>query len=179
VHFVTKVSLYFWNLRYNSASFDTHEVHIVNKKFWTLIYYIVHDSKSHDQWWSGHWVPNKIFFAVFCTFGRYVTNLRGTFVENVKKVQNQPTLLYSVHCPSFLLETWFSKKTHNLKQGAELHHINATQNPGRTIDAALFSTLFLGLYRAKFKKILLIICFAAPALGNYLVPCVSSSTTWR
>jgi hypothetical protein len=25
------------------------------------------------------------FFAIFGTFGRYVTNLRGTFVENVKK----------------------------------------------------------------------------------------------
>jgi hypothetical protein len=31
--------------------------------------------------------------AIFGTFGRYVTNLRGTFVENVQKVQNQPTLL--------------------------------------------------------------------------------------
>jgi hypothetical protein len=28
--------------------------------------------------------PNN-FFAIFGTFGRYVTNLRGTFVENVKK----------------------------------------------------------------------------------------------
>jgi hypothetical protein len=37
----------------------------------------------------------KFFFAIFGTFGRYVTNLRGTFVENVKKVQNQPTLLQS------------------------------------------------------------------------------------
>jgi hypothetical protein len=26
---------------------------------------------------------------VFSTFGMYVTNLRGNFVENVKKVQNQ------------------------------------------------------------------------------------------
>jgi hypothetical protein len=37
----------------------------------------------------------KFFFAIFDTFGRYITNLRGTFVENVKKVENQPTLLYS------------------------------------------------------------------------------------
>jgi hypothetical protein len=37
---------------------------------------------------------SKIFFvAIFGTFGRYITNLRGTFVENVKKVENQPTLL--------------------------------------------------------------------------------------
>jgi hypothetical protein len=35
---------------------------------------------------------SKIFFAIFGTFGRYVTKFRGTFVENVKKVQNQPTL---------------------------------------------------------------------------------------
>jgi hypothetical protein len=27
-----------------------------------------------------------IFFAIFGTFGRYVTNLRGTFVENIKKI---------------------------------------------------------------------------------------------
>jgi hypothetical protein len=37
----------------------------------------------------------KIFVAIFVTFRRYVTNPRGTFVENVKKVQNQPTLQYS------------------------------------------------------------------------------------
>jgi hypothetical protein len=30
--------------------------------------------------------PNNSF-AIFGTFGRYVTNLRGTFVENVKKSQ--------------------------------------------------------------------------------------------
>jgi hypothetical protein len=30
----------------------------------------------------------KIFVAIFGVFGSYVTNLRGTFVENVKKVQN-------------------------------------------------------------------------------------------
>jgi hypothetical protein len=38
-------------------------------------------------------------FAIFGTFGRYVTNLRGTFVENVKKVQNQPTLMCIVQGP--------------------------------------------------------------------------------
>jgi hypothetical protein len=35
----------------------------------------------------------KIFFAILGTFGRYVTNLRGAFVENVKKVQSQPILM--------------------------------------------------------------------------------------
>jgi hypothetical protein len=36
----------------------------------------------------------QIFFSpIFGTFGRYITNLRGTFVKNVKKVENQPTLL--------------------------------------------------------------------------------------
>jgi phage gpG-like protein len=38
-------------------------------------------------------IGSTIFFAIFGTFGRYVTNPRGTFVENVKKVQNQPTLM--------------------------------------------------------------------------------------
>jgi hypothetical protein len=51
--------------------------------------YIVHDPKCCEQWWSGHWVK-QIFFAIFGTFGRYVTNLRGTFAENVKIVQNPP-----------------------------------------------------------------------------------------
>jgi hypothetical protein len=48
----------------------------------------------------------KIFFAIFGFFGRYVTNLRGTFVENVKKVKNQPTLVYStlsIVCSIFCL----------------------------------------------------------------------------
>jgi hypothetical protein len=38
----------------------------------------------------------NLFVAIFGTFGRYVTNLRGTFVKNVKKVENQPTLPNSV-----------------------------------------------------------------------------------
>jgi hypothetical protein len=37
-------------------------------------------------------------FAIFGTFGRHVTNLRGTFVENVKKkIKNQPTLMVNVY----------------------------------------------------------------------------------
>jgi hypothetical protein len=36
----------------------------------------------------------KFFFAIFCTFGSYVTNLRDTFVENVKKSKINPS--YSV-----------------------------------------------------------------------------------
>jgi hypothetical protein len=44
----------------------------------------------------------NFFVAIFCTFGRYVTNLRGTFVENVKKVQNQPTLLHGINSSIFL-----------------------------------------------------------------------------
>jgi hypothetical protein len=38
----------------------------------------------------------KFFLAIFGTFGRYITNLRGTFVENVKKSRKSthPT----VHC---------------------------------------------------------------------------------
>jgi hypothetical protein len=45
----------------------------------------------------------KFFFAIFGTFGRYITNLRGTFVENVKKVENQPTLLLMEEA-NFVLE---------------------------------------------------------------------------
>jgi hypothetical protein len=41
------------------------------------------------------WSKKKIS-AIFGTFGRHVTNLRDTFVENIKKVQNQPTLMYSM-----------------------------------------------------------------------------------
>jgi hypothetical protein len=44
-----------------------------------------------------------VFFAIFGTFGRYLTNLRGTFIENVKRVQNQPTLLCILS--PFLLST--------------------------------------------------------------------------
>jgi hypothetical protein len=47
---------------------------------------------TNDEAVSG---SKKFFFAIFGTFGRYITNLRGTFVENVKKVDNQPTLLHS------------------------------------------------------------------------------------
>jgi hypothetical protein len=41
--------------------------------------------------------PN-FFFAIFGTFGRYVTNFRGTFVENVKKSlkSTHPNVQYSV-----------------------------------------------------------------------------------
>jgi hypothetical protein len=45
-------------------------------------------------------IGSKIFFAIFGTFGRYITNLRDAFVENVKKVKNQPTLIqYTVVSP--------------------------------------------------------------------------------
>jgi hypothetical protein len=41
----------------------------------------------------------KMFFA---TFGRYVTNLRGTFVENVKK--SPKSTLPTVQC-TFMVDT--------------------------------------------------------------------------
>jgi hypothetical protein len=46
--------------------------------------YVVHGPKGRDQLWRGHWIKKK-FHAISGTFGRHVTNLRGTFVENVKK----------------------------------------------------------------------------------------------
>jgi hypothetical protein len=50
------------------------------------------------------WSKN-FFFTILGTFGRYryVTNLRGTLVENVKKVQNQPTLKWQFLCAGGLL----------------------------------------------------------------------------
>jgi hypothetical protein len=45
------------------------------------------------------------FVAIFGTFGRSVTNLRGTFVENVKKVQNQPALIHSTSTP-YRVQNW-------------------------------------------------------------------------
>jgi hypothetical protein len=39
---------------------------------------------------------SKNFFLLFSVLLEGIfTNLRGTFVENVKKVENQPTLFYS------------------------------------------------------------------------------------
>jgi hypothetical protein len=40
---------------------------------------------------------------MFGNFGRYVTNPRGTFIENLKKVQNQPTLLDSVDHTKYIV----------------------------------------------------------------------------
>jgi hypothetical protein len=46
---------------------------------------------------KGKW--QKIcLFVIFLSFERDTENLRGTIVENVKKVKNRPTLVYN---PSF------------------------------------------------------------------------------
>jgi hypothetical protein len=49
--------------------------------------YIVHAPKSHDQWWSGHRVEKNcvFFFAIFGTFGRFVTNPKVYFCWKCKK----------------------------------------------------------------------------------------------
>jgi hypothetical protein len=49
--------------------------------------------------------PKNFFFAIFGTFRRYITKLRGTFVENVKKVENQPTLVYNHKSIVVLVDT--------------------------------------------------------------------------
>jgi hypothetical protein len=77
VHFVT----IFLKSTQNSASIDTHEVHIV-KNFFRPLYSASQNVVTNDE--EVTW-PKKIVFAIFATFGRYVTNLRGTLVENVKK----------------------------------------------------------------------------------------------
>jgi hypothetical protein len=45
-------------------------------------------------------VTRNFFSSIFDTFERYVTNLRGALVDNVKQVQNQPSL---VNCTLFVL----------------------------------------------------------------------------
>jgi hypothetical protein len=85
VQFVTKVSLYFWNLRkilrllipmksilWIKQNLDPYIVCTWPKKSWPMM------KQSLGQ---------TNFFAtnIFGTFGRYVTNLRGAFVVNVKK----------------------------------------------------------------------------------------------
>jgi hypothetical protein len=42
---------------------------------------------TNDEAVSG---SKNFFLAIFGTFERYVTNLRGTFVENVKKYKINP-----------------------------------------------------------------------------------------
>jgi hypothetical protein len=43
---------------------------------------------------------SKKCFDIFSTFGRYVKNLRGTFVDNVKKSpkSTHPIKQYSIYC---------------------------------------------------------------------------------
>jgi hypothetical protein len=50
------------------------------------------------------WVIQIFFLAIYGTFETYVTKLRGTFIENVKKSQKSthPSIIYTVqylpHC---------------------------------------------------------------------------------
>jgi hypothetical protein len=68
------------------VSFDTHEVHIVNTKNWTLIESMTHKVVTNDEAVTG----SKFFLLFFGTLGKYVTNLRGTFVANVKMSKINP-----------------------------------------------------------------------------------------
>jgi hypothetical protein len=54
----------------------------------------VHDPENHDLSYKGQ--LNQSHFYSFLTFVKYTTNIRVTFVQNVKKVKNRPTLLFSV-----------------------------------------------------------------------------------
>jgi hypothetical protein len=45
----------------------------------------------------------KFFLPIFGTFGRYVTNLRGTFVENIKKPKSTHPSEHDVPCDLLLL----------------------------------------------------------------------------
>jgi hypothetical protein len=45
------------------------------------------------QAWIGHWVKHLLFFSFLPNFERDTTNLRGTFVQKIKKYErNQPTV---------------------------------------------------------------------------------------
>jgi hypothetical protein len=74
------------------------------KKIWPLYTVpVVKNPKSCDQWWSSHWVKIN-FFAIFGTFEVYVTNLRGTFVEIVKK--SQKSTHPNIHLRPVLKQFW-------------------------------------------------------------------------
>jgi hypothetical protein len=49
---------------------------------------MTHNIVTNDEAVTG---SNIFVVAIFGTFEWHVTNFRGTFVENVKKVKNQPT----------------------------------------------------------------------------------------
>jgi hypothetical protein len=53
----------------------------------------------------------KFFFAIIGPFRRYITNPRGTLVENVKKVKNQPTLVTSLKTESWTFY-WLLTRLH-------------------------------------------------------------------
>jgi hypothetical protein len=92
VDFFTKLCLNFWNLLKFLRFFFPMKSILLKQ---ILDPYIVHDPKSRDQRWSGHWDNKFLFVAIsilldgtgtVCT----VSNLRGTFVENVNKSKINP-----------------------------------------------------------------------------------------
>jgi hypothetical protein len=48
----------------------------------------------------------NFFFAIFGTFRRYITNLRGTFVENVKSRKSTHPTVYLVHAMNWYTEQY-------------------------------------------------------------------------
>jgi hypothetical protein len=90
VHFVTKISSYFCNLHKICVFWCMTWPGSEEKKFHL---YVVPDRKSRDLSSSAFWPYN--FFPIF--FGPFTlkwTLLRGTYIQNIKKVKNQPTLMY-------------------------------------------------------------------------------------
>jgi hypothetical protein len=83
------------------------------------------------------------FVAIFRTFTRKSTNLRFTFIQNVKKVKNQPTLLYKgggVH------PNWFDGRVSSKRSK---FFFGSNRNKPKL---NLFR-LFFGLFRETKKKI--------------------------
>jgi hypothetical protein len=105
VHFVTKVSLYFWNLHNILHLLTPIKSTLWEKKI--LVPYIVNDPECQDLWWSSHWVKTKNVI-IFFTFKRDTTNYRSTHVENVRK--SQKSTLPTVQTPKL---KWTTREQKN------------------------------------------------------------------
>jgi hypothetical protein len=87
VQFVTKVSLYFWNLR--------KILHLILYTWSPYCEKIFLDPYTvPDQWWSGHWAK-KNFCCYFWYFWKVSNKSQGYFCCKCKKVKNQPTLIHN------------------------------------------------------------------------------------
>jgi hypothetical protein len=96
VYFVTRVSLYFWNLR-KIQCLLTPIMWTLWTNFWDP--YIVNDPKWPVQLWNVHWVKTKVFSYSLLLEG--IQQTTGVLLwkceknKNIKKVKIQPTLFHT------------------------------------------------------------------------------------